>query len=101
VVEQPLTLTIQVTQLIGLKPIRQNTEQQVTGQVRRCSPPEYGLPAVPKLTDVKITQTRNLDVECLSVRWRRTDPCARHGDQGDRRLDWRGPDLPLSPLVIW
>ena len=67
-VEQPLTLTIQVTQLISLKPIRQNTEQQMTGQVRRRSPPEYGLPTVSKLTDVEITQARNLDVEYLSVR---------------------------------
>jgi hypothetical protein len=47
-VEQTLTLIIQVTQLIGLKPIRQNTEQQMTGQVRRRSPPEYGLPTVSK-----------------------------------------------------
>ena len=87
--------------MIGLKPIRQNTEQQVTGQVRRCSPPEYGLPTVPKLTDVKITQTRNLDVECLSVRWRTTDLYARHGDQCDWCLAWRGADVPLSLLVIW
>src|SRR5665811_987993 len=87
-IEQTLTLTIQVTQLIGLKPIRQNTEQQMAGQVRRRSSPEYGVPTVPKFTDVEVTQARNLDVECLSVRWRATDLYARHGDQGDRRLDW-------------
>ena len=73
----------------------------MAGQVSWRSPPEYGVPTVPKLTDVEVTQARNLDVECLPVRWRATDLYARHSAQGDRCLTRRGPDLPLSPLVIW
>ena len=64
-------------------------------------PPEYGMPTAAKLTDVEITQARDLDVECLAVRQRRTDLDARHGAQADRRLDWREVVLPLSPLAIW
>jgi hypothetical protein len=30
---------------------------------------------------VEIAQTRNLDIKCLSVRQRRTDPDARHRNQ--------------------
>ena len=95
-IEQALALAIQVTQLIGLKPVSQNAKQEMAGQVRGRSPPEYGVPTGPKLTDVEITQARNLDVECLSVRQGRTDLDARHDAQDDRRLDWRAPDLPLS-----
>jgi hypothetical protein len=32
-VEQPLALAIQVTELIGLKPVSQNAEQEVAGQL--------------------------------------------------------------------
>jgi hypothetical protein len=53
------------------------------------------VPTSPKRADIEITQARNLDVECLPVRDRRTDPYARHGDQDGRRLDWRAANLPL------
>jgi hypothetical protein len=62
-VEQALALGIQVTQLIGLKPVSQNAEQEVAGQVRGRRSPERILPPDPKLIDVEITQARNLDVE--------------------------------------
>ena len=100
-VEQALALGVQVTQLVGLKPVGQNAKQQMAGQVRGRSPPEHGVPTSSKLTDVEIAQARNLDVECLPVRQCRTDLDARHGAQDDRRLDWRGAGLPLSPPAIW
>ena len=52
--------------------------------MRGRSPPEYGMPTIPKRYDIEITQSRNLDVECLPVRLRRTDPDARH----DAQRDW-------------
>ena len=100
-IEQSLTLAIQVAQMIGLKSVRQNTKQEVAGQVRRRPSPEFVVPTGPKLADVEITQTRNLDVECLPVWCCRTDLCARHDAQDDRRLDWGDPDLPLFALAIW
>jgi hypothetical protein len=87
-VEQTLTLTIQVTQVICLKPVSERTKQEMPGQVRGRSPPKYGVPAASKRPDVEITQTRNLDAECLPVRYCRTDPYARHRPQDERRLDW-------------
>ena len=36
-------------------------------------PAECGMPTAAKLTNVEITQARNLDVEFLAVRQRRTD----------------------------
>ena len=82
-----MAFAIQVAQVLGLKPIRQNPEHQMTGQVSWRSPPEYGLPTVPKFTDVEITQARNLDVERLPVRGRTTDLYAWHGNYGEPRLD--------------
>ena len=87
-----MTLTVNVTQLIGLKAVSQNPEQQMSGQVRGRFAPEHGVPTVLQLPDVKVTQARNLDVECLPVRQGRTDLDARHYAQGDWRLGWRGSD---------
>jgi hypothetical protein len=43
----------------------------------------------------------DLDVECLTVRRRRTDAHARHGAQAARRLGcWRCA-LASPPLAIW
>jgi hypothetical protein len=67
-IEQAYGLGVQVTQLIGLQPVGQDTKQQMAGQVRGRSPSEYGVPTGPKRIDVEITQARNLDVDCLSVR---------------------------------
>src|SRR5262245_46800888 len=51
----------------------------MAGQVRGRSPTTYGLPTGPKLTDIEITQARDLDVEGLSVGQFATDLDARHG----------------------
>ncbi len=51
----------------------------MAGQVRGRLLPEQRVPTGSKLTDVEITQARELDVECLPVRRCRTDPDARHG----------------------
>jgi hypothetical protein len=61
----------------------------------------YGLPMAAKLSDVEITQARDLDVERRAVRQGRTDLYARHDAQPGRRLDSAGAVLPLSPLAIW
>ena len=45
----------------------------MAGQVRGRLPPEHGVPSGAKLADIEIAQTRDLDVECLSVRRCRTD----------------------------
>lgn len=100
-IEQTSTLTVQVTKLIGLKLIRENTEQQMAGQVRWCSPTEDCLPSGSKVPDIETAKSRNLDVECLSVRWCTTDLYARHDAQAARRLAWRGVDSPISLLEIW
>ena len=99
-VEQTLALTIQVTQVVCLKSVSEDTKQKVTGQVRGRSPPKYGMPAASKRPDVEVTQTGDLDAECLLVRYRRTDPYARHRAQDERRLDWREMALLLFVLVI-
>ena len=62
-------------------------------------PAECGMPTAAKLTNVEITQARNLGVEFLAVRQRRTDSYPWHGDQADRRVDWREVNLPPSALV--
>ena len=100
-VEQSLTLGVKITEAIGLKAVGQNTKQEMTGEVRRRSPPQDREPTSPKRTDVEIAQARNLDVDCLPLRDRRADPDARHCDQDGRRLDWRAADLPLPALAIW
>jgi hypothetical protein len=51
----------------------------MAGQVKGGSAPEHGVPTGAKLTDVEITQTRNLDVQRLAVLLRRTDRYAWHG----------------------
>jgi hypothetical protein len=55
------------------------------------------VPPALKLSDVEIAQVRNLDINGLSVRQRKTDPHAWHRAQDDGRCDWRldlrGPGL--------
>jgi hypothetical protein len=78
-----LALTIQVAKVIGLKPVCQDSKQEVARQASWRSPPEYGTPTSPKLADVDITQVRNLNVEYLLVLYCRTDLYAWHGRQRD------------------
>ena len=59
----------------------------MTSKVGRRWPSEYDLPMAAKLSDVEITQARDLD--------------ARHDAQAGRRLDSAEAVLPLSPLAIW
>jgi len=100
-IEQTLALAVQITQHAGLQPVSQNAEQEVAGQVRVRSPPEYVMPMASKPPDVEIAQARNLAVECLPVRRGRSNPDARHGAQDDWRSDLRGPCLLLSTPAIW
>jgi len=98
-VEQTLTLAVKVAQVVSLKPIRQNTKQQVAGQVWMRSTPEYGIPAAPKVTDVEIAQARNLDADCLAIRQNWTDLYACHDAQDDRPLDLRPGWLLSAPGI--
>ena len=87
--------------MIGLKPIGENTKQEMARHVRGGPPPKHRVPTSPKRTDIEITQARNLDIDRLPARLSRTDLDARHDAQDGRRLDWRGTDLPPSPPAIW
>src|SRR5437660_9564172 len=80
--EQAYGLGVQVTQLLGLQPVGQDTKQKMAGQVRGRLPPEHGVPTAAKLTDAEIAQARNLAVVCYrrfpervrkAPNWR--DPC--------------------------
>ena len=73
----------------------------MTSKVSGRWPAECGMPTAAKLTNVEITQARNLSVEFLAVRQRRTDLHPRHGSQAGRRWGWRKVGLPLFPLAIW
>jgi hypothetical protein len=64
-------------------------------------PAECGMPTAAKLTNVEITQARNLDVEFLAVQQRRTDLHPPHGSQAGRRGGWGEAVLPRSALAIW
>ena len=59
---------IKVAQPIGLKPVGQNPEQQMAGEVRGRSPPKDRVPSGSKFADIEIAQSRNLDVELLPIR---------------------------------
>ena len=72
--------------MVGLEPVRQNAEQQMPRQMNAGWAPIYFLPTSPECNGVEITQTRNLDVDCLPVRTHWTDLDARHGDQEDLGL---------------
>ena len=61
---------------------------------------ECGMPTAAKVTNVEITQARNLDVEFLTVRQRGTDLHLRHGSHAGRRGVAK-VGLPLFPLAIW
>src|SRR5215475_1182053 len=85
-VQQTATVGIEVAQTIGLRPIGQNTKQQMAGKVRRCWPPEGHMPSGSEVADLEIAQTRDLDLERLSVR-HRTDHHAWHGVYAARRRE--------------
>ena len=53
-IKQPLTLTIQVTEMFGLQPVGQNAKQKMTGQVRGWLPSKDAVPTSPKRADVEI-----------------------------------------------
>jgi hypothetical protein len=50
----------------------------VAGKVSGRAPPEDCVPAGSKFTNIEITQSRNLDVELLSIRRRRLNRHAPH-----------------------
>jgi hypothetical protein len=53
----------------------------MTSKVSGRWPAECGMPSAAKLTNVEITQARDLDVEFLTVPQRRADLHPRHGSQ--------------------
>ena len=106
-IKQPLTLTIQITEVFGLQAVGQNAIQKMTGQVRGWPPPQDAVPTSPKLADVEIAQARNLDISSLPVRDRRADLDARHGVQDVTALVRASPSLaaactcdPVDPVAV-
>ena len=86
-VEKATALAVQITEVIGLKPIGQQTEEDMSGQVRGLSLEDV-LPTGTKRSNVEIAQMRDLDVERLSIRRCRTDFHTGHVRQATaRRLD--------------
>ena len=58
-------------------------------KVRRRSAAERSMPTAAQLLDIEIAQLRNLEIQRRTIRQRRTDPDARHGNF--RRSDvWMG-----------
>ena len=95
-VEQTLALAIQITQHIGLQPIRQNAEQEVAGQVGVWSPPEYVMSMASKPPTSRSRKRAISPSSVFPVRQGRTDLDARHGAQDDWPSDLRGRCLLLS-----
>ena len=83
--------------LIWSRAVSQDAKQEVAGQVRMRSPPEYVMPTASKLSDVEIAQVRDLVVERRSIRHCRTDHHAWHGIQAARRREGREADC--APLL--
>src|SRR6516164_5896371 len=94
VIEQTSARIIEVAQPVGLQPVSQSPKQQMAGQMRGWSPAEYSMPTAAQLSDVELTQPRNLDIKCCAVRQCRTDPYARHRNQAA----WL---VPPPPVAIW
>ena len=98
-VEQPLAVTIDVTQLIGLYSVRQHTKQQMPRQVRGRSPTEHTAPAGLQCGQVEIAQPRDFGVDGLSVRQSRPDLELRHNGQRELLLAGRCAELPVRAAV--
>ena len=54
-VKQALTLTVQVTETIGLESVSHDPKQQVAGHVSGRPSSQHRVPTVAKLADVEIT----------------------------------------------
>jgi hypothetical protein len=78
-IERALTLRVEVTETIGLKPIRHNPQQKVTRQVSGRRTTQNVVPLGTKRLDDEIAQSRDLVVDFIPIRQRRTDPHPRHG----------------------
>jgi hypothetical protein len=50
----------EVAELIGLQPIGQNADQEMSGKVRWCRPSEHTLPSAPQPHEIEPAQMRNL-----------------------------------------
>ena len=55
-VEQALALAIQISEMIRLKSVGENTKQKVARQVNGRSPTKNSVPTLPEFTDVEIAQ---------------------------------------------
>src|SRR6516225_2110089 len=102
VIEQTPARIIEVTQPVGLKPVRQSPKQQMTGQMRGWSPAEYSMPTAAQLSDVELAQPRNLDIKCCAVRQCRTESL-RAGSQSGGLVAGpaaSGRDL-VDPIAVY
>ena len=91
-----LAYRLQADRLGDLDRESQRLPAFLTAPVCPCSPHSLRV-----FKYVESTQARNLDVEFLAVRQRRTDLHPRHGSQAGRRWGWAEAVLPRSALAIW
>ena len=66
-IEQSLTVAVEIAQRPCLNTIGKDAKQEMAGQVRGRSSSEYGSPPGAKLSKIEIAQTRDLDFEWLSI----------------------------------
>jgi hypothetical protein len=69
---------VQITQMLDLQPMSQDTKQQMARQARGGLPPENCAPSGSEGVAIEATQMRNLDGELMLIRLCRTDRCTSH-----------------------
>ena len=97
-IEQPFFLGVEIATSVGLKPISQHAKQQMAWQVGRWPLSEDSVPSGPKITEIEIAQTRNLDLKRFRIRQSQTDPHTRHGRQAVGVLG--GAQSSLAPPLM-
>ena len=61
-VQQAQRLWFQVAETVGLKPVRQNSEEQMAGNTKGRLPSKDCLPSSFQASDIEIAQSSDLDV---------------------------------------
>ena len=70
-IENTSALDIQIAETLGLKPVGQDTKQEMARQVRGRRRRNTLCKRVRSCSNIEIAQARDLDVECTPIRQRR------------------------------
>ena len=62
-IEQSLTVAVEIAQRLSLNTKGKDTKQKIAGQGGGRSSSEYRVPAGPKISEIEIAQMRDLDFE--------------------------------------